>query len=114
LRAVAAIALLPIIGPKGVAVGYFAAMCLHVSMHLFVFTRVLGLTIDRSHFRQLVLGLALILGTAWPASGTSAVLFRYLVAASVYLAYFGYVVHRTIGISGARSLVRRLRPESVS
>ena len=114
LRAVTAIALLPIVGPKGVAVGYFAAMCLHVSMHLFVFTRVLRLTIDRSHFWQLALGLALILGTAWPASGASPVVLRYAVAMGVYLAYFMYVVHRTIGISGARSLVQRLRPESAT
>jgi O-antigen/teichoic acid export membrane protein len=113
-RAVAAIALLPVIGPTGVAIGYFAAMCLYLSMHVYVFTRVLGLTIDRTHFRNIALGLALILGTALPVSGTSPVLLRYLVAISLYLAYFVFIVHDTVGISAARNFVRRLRPEPES
>jgi len=112
LRAAAALALLPIIGPTGVVIGYFAAMCLHVSLHGYVFIRVLGLDIEPTHFRELVLGLGLILGTSWLASGASPTWVRYVVASVIYVAYFGYVVHRHVGISGARQFVRRLLPES--
>ena len=112
LRAAAALALLPVVGPTGVVIGYFAAMCVHVGLHTFVFIRVLRLHIDRAHFRELALGLVLILGTAWSGPSESPPWVHYVVAISMYLVYSGYVFHRYVGVERARHLLARLLPEA--
>lgn len=110
LRAAVALVLLPVIGPTAVVVGYFAGMCVHVMLHTFVFTRVLGLTIDRARYGDLAVGLAVLFATAYPASVGSWP--YYAVAVAVFVAYLGYVVQRNIGIGRAGTMLRRVLPKS--
>jgi O-antigen/teichoic acid export membrane protein len=112
VRAAAALVLLPIVGPTAVVAGYFAGMCLHVGLHAYVFTRVLGLDIDRTHYRQVAIGLVLIMGTAWLGTGGSPSWVHYAGGASAYVAYVGYVVYHHIGLGRARQMLARVLPES--
>ena len=105
LRALGAVALLPIVGPTGVVVGYFAAMCVHVALHGYVFVRVLGLEIHREHYGQLAIGLLLILATAWLGASVPPAWSRYALGISLYLAYAVYVVHRYVGAGRARRVL---------
>ena len=79
-------------------------------LHTFVFTRVLGLTIDRARYGDLAVGLAVLFATAYPASVGSWP--YYAVAVAVFVAYLGYVVQRNIGIGRAGTMLRRVLPKS--
>jgi O-antigen/teichoic acid export membrane protein len=112
-RTIASLVLLPIIGAKAVAAGLFIGICVYVATNMYVYFRVLKFELDPVLVRDLGVGLAVVLMTAWLGAASPVTWQYYLLGGTLWAGSLAVLGHRHIGRERVRTLLHRFRTEGV-
>jgi enterobacterial common antigen flippase len=106
VRYVAVIALLPVLGPRAVVIGFFIATLVHLAFNCYVYFVRLKFTLAPTHIVQLVAGLALVFACSF--LGAVGQWLTFIAAGVLWLMYLAWVVQTQIGFSQLPYLFKRL------